>query len=76
MKKIIEVNIKCLKNLHEICKSDKTILEDRNLTIVIHDCVIWCFNILNELINPSTAKGANKPSRDQVKNENKVIYRL
>ena len=75
MKKLIDVNLKCLKKLYDSAKQDKSILEDRNLVIILHDCVIWCFNTLNELINPSSpAKGSNKPSKDQVKKENQVRY--
>ena len=74
MKKIIEVNLKCLKKLYDIAKADKKILQDRNLVIVFHDCIIWCFNTLNELINPSlgTATSKLKPSKEQIKMENQV----
>ena len=76
MKKIIEVNVKCIKILFEIAKSEKNIMEDRSLTIIIHDSILWCFNTLNELVDTtgsSKTKAPKKPlSKEQMKQENIV----
>jgi len=68
MKKIIDVSLKCLKKLYDFVKHDKSILEDKSLAILIQECVIWCFNLLNEIINSSTlAKGISKPTKEELR---------
>ncbi len=76
MSKVIEVNLKCLKYLYDIGNNDKrSLVEDKNFTIVIQESIIWCLNALHELIMTSTASKSSKkaPSKDQLKKENLVL---
>ena len=72
MKIIVEINLKSIKSLYEITKNDKTIMDDRSLTTIIQDSIIWCFNTLNELIDTSNINKNRDMSKDQIKKENQV----
>ena len=84
LKTIINLNLKCIKNLFDIAKSEKNIMEERSITLLIQDSIIWCFNTLIELIetgnwNKSASDKTEKtqiPTKEQVKIENQVIIFL